>query len=323
MRERFQDLNFQAKTLKTIEQANSIIRAYQAQGFTLTLRQLYYQFVSRDLIANKQSEYKRLGSIINDGRLAGLIDWNAIEDRTRNLEKLAAWSSPESIMAAVAAQYREDLWATQPRYVEVWIEKDALVGVIEGVCEEWRVPYFSCRGYVSQSEQYTAGRRFAEARRGGRSPLVLDFHDHDPSGWDMTRDNRDRLAMFARMGVEVRRLALTYEQVEEYSPPPNPTKESDSRTGVPDEYGDYPEGTYGRMMQDQEADPDTCWELDALEPAVIAALIRDEIEREVDQEAWDAAQAEEDTHKRTLAAISERWDDVQDFLGDDAEEDDE
>lgn len=119
MREKFVNIAFREGSLAVIGQANQIIQDYQRRGFTLTLRQLYYQFVSRDLIPNKQTEYKRLGKIINDGRMAGLIDWSAIEDRTRNVRKPAAWASPGAIIDAVADQYQEDLWRGQQHYVEV------------------------------------------------------------------------------------------------------------------------------------------------------------------------------------------------------------
>lgn len=135
-RECFVPKDFAFKTRAVIRQANAIIAEYMAAGYKLTLRQLYYQFVSRDLIPNKQSEYKKLGDTINNARLAGLIDWDAIEDRTRNVRKLPVWTSPQSILDAVAEQYREDAWKDQPTHVEAWIEKDALVGVIEAVCEE-------------------------------------------------------------------------------------------------------------------------------------------------------------------------------------------
>ena len=114
-----------------IDQANAIITAYTAQGFKLTLRQLYYQFVARDLIKNTMKEYKNLGKIINDARLAGLVDWHAIEDRTRNLKGLNTWSHPGDIIDSAAYGYREDLWADQDYHVEVWIEKEALAGVFE------------------------------------------------------------------------------------------------------------------------------------------------------------------------------------------------
>ena len=134
-REAFIDTKFRNATLAVIEQANAIIAEYEAQGFTLTLRQLYYQFVARDLIENRQSEYKRLGGIIKDARRAGLIDWAAIEDRTREVHTHSSWDSPACIIDAVARQYREDPWRDQHYRPEVWIEKDALLGdAQEGAC---------------------------------------------------------------------------------------------------------------------------------------------------------------------------------------------
>src|SRR2546428_272641 len=93
---------FSPKSRETIAQANVIIADYEAQGFTLTLRQAYYQFVSRGLIPNTDREYKRLGSIINDARMAGLIDWDSIEDRTRFLRSLSHWDDPSDIMDGAA-----------------------------------------------------------------------------------------------------------------------------------------------------------------------------------------------------------------------------
>lgn len=139
-----------------IDQANEIIAAYAAQGFDLTLRQLYYQFVSRDRIANSDREYKRLGSVINDAQLAGLVDWDAITDRTRNVRAVSHWETPGAIIDSAAYSFRIDKWLLQPYRVEVWIEKDALAGVIERVCTDLDVPYFSCRGYTSQSEMWAA-----------------------------------------------------------------------------------------------------------------------------------------------------------------------
>src|SRR5258707_11682379 len=112
-REAFTAINFQTRTLTVIEQANAIISEYAMQGFTMTLRQLYYQFVARDLLVNQSKSYKRLGSIVSNGRDAGLIDWDAIEDRTRELVTHASWDSPEDIIGAVANQYREDIWRDQ------------------------------------------------------------------------------------------------------------------------------------------------------------------------------------------------------------------
>src|SRR6267142_4902679 len=165
---KYQDINLSDGSLALVKKCNEIIREYQAQGFVLTLRQLYYQLVSRDIIANKQSEYKRIGSIVNDARLAGLIDWTAIEDRTRELRGLPHWTDPAEIVASCAAQFHVDLWRGQNYRPEVWIEKDALVGVIEGVCNELDVPYFSCRGYTSQSEMWGGAMRLKKHARAGQ-----------------------------------------------------------------------------------------------------------------------------------------------------------
>lgn len=297
MEECFVSKKFSAGSKLIIEQAVDIIDEYREQGYTLTLRQLYYQFVSRDIIANKMTEYKRLGSIINDARLAGQIDWDAIEDRTRNLQKLATWETPSDVIDSALHSYREDWWESQNAHVEVWIEKDALVGVIEKVCRDYRVPFFACRGNVSQSEQYSAGKRFAAVLDEGRTPIVLHLGDHDPSGIDMTRDNEDRLSMFAREGVEVRRLALNMNQVKQYNPPPNPAKQTDSRfTGYAVKYGT------------------SSWELDALEPRVISQLVKTELDKIIEPDEWMVAKTAENKNKEILRACSSRWEDVAKYL---------
>jgi hypothetical protein len=271
-----------------IAQANTIIREYQTQGLGLTLRQIYYQFVSRGWLPNVQAEYKRLGGILNDARMAGLVDWEAIEDRTRNLQRQSHWDNPTHLLKDAARQYNEDLWADQDYYVEVWIEKDALVGILDAVCPENDVPFFSCRGYTSQSEMWVAAMRLNRAMRvNNRVAVVIHLGDHDPSGVDMTRDIQDRLNTFSTAAfakppkydpewearpVAVRRIALTIAQVNQYSPPPNPAKMTDSRVGrYIDEFGDE------------------SWELDALEPRTLVDLIQSEIHNFRDPERWEAA----------------------------------
>lgn len=289
---------FSAGSVQIIEKANEIIDEYQAQGFSLTLRQLYYQFVARGLIANKQTEYKRLGSIVNDARLAGLIDWDAIEDRTRHLEQNPHWDNPSDILAAVRSSYQLDMWQGQKYRPEVWIEKEALIGVVEGVCRELDVPFFACRGYTSQSEQWRAGNRARRNRSIGQRPIILHFGDHDPSGIDMTRDNKDRLHIFAPSStLEVRRLALNMDQVTQYNPPPNPAKITDSRfEGYSAQYGDE------------------SWELDALEPQVIADLIRNEVEGLINRRAWNARAKVMTEEKDLLGQLADDWEQVVEFL---------
>lgn len=296
MREAFIERKFRDSSLELIALANEIIAEYEAGGFQLTLRQLYYQFVARDLIPNKQSEYKRLGSIINDARLAGLIDWSAIEDRVRNVH-YPAWDDPDTALAALEDQYLRNPWHRQPYWPEVWVEKDALIGVIEPACERFRCPSLACRGNVSASETYAAGKRMAAAIDRGQMPVIFHLGDHDPSGLDMTRDNRERVQMLAGrdlevdgMQVEVVRLALNIDQVRRYRPPPNPAKETDSR------FEKY-RAQFG----------DKSWELDALSPQVIDQLIDAAISDRIEPDAWGESMAEEAEDKAKLAAVSRNW----------------
>lgn len=278
-----------AASMDAVDHANAIIAEYQAQGFDLTLRQLYYQFVSRDLIANSDREYKRLGSIINDARLTGLVDWNAITDRTRFVRSVSHWTDPQEIMRSAAASFRLDKWSGQPYRLEVWIEKDALVGVIEGVCTELDLPYFSCRGYTSQSEMWAAAQRLESYVAKDQTPVILHLGDHDPSGKDMTRDITERLELFMG-GVTVQRLALNMQQIEQYDPPPNPAKITDSRASAYiAEFGD------------------SSWELDALEPRVISDLIRTVVDDYRIAGAWETVVQQELTHRAQIRSIAARW----------------
>lgn len=288
MREQFKEFNFRADSIAIINQANAIISEYTSAGFVLTLRQLYYQFVARDLIENTMRSYKRLGSIINNARLAGLIDWQAIEDRTRNLARQPKWDGPAEVTRWASSVYRRDLWATQEHRVEVWIEKEALAGVIEGVCIELDVPFFSCRGYVSQSEQWAAGKRFARYADDCQRGVILHLGDHDPSGIDMTRDNFERVDMFSYGEVLVKRIALNWAQIEELNPPPNPAKLTDSRAGS------YV-AKYGRES----------WELDALDPVYLERLIRNHVNRFTDDELMQAAIDQQEAERAQILELAE------------------
>ncbi len=287
----YEDKNFSDATLATIGQADIIIAEYQAQGFSLTLRQVYYQFVARGYIPNTERNYKRLGNILSDGRRAGMIDWAAIEDRTRYLRRLPCWSNPQSILESARDSYHRDLWAKQEVRFEVWIEKDALVGVIQGICDELDVPYFSCRGYVPDSEMWKLGMRVVHHNKQGQQAVVLHLGDHDPSGIDMTRDIEKRIELFSEGGdFRLQRIALTMEQIEDKGPPPNPAKVTDSR------YESYA-ATYG----------DESWELDALEPSFIVDLIRDEVDAERDMALWDEAVEQQEAERTQIDGIIKRW----------------
>lgn len=289
--------NFRNDSLQMIAQANVIAETYQRQGYSLTLRQIYYQFVSRDLLPNNQKSYKRLGSVLNDARLGGLLDWSYMMDRTRGIIRATAWESPSQIIETAAQGFQRDLWEiTDQQYrPQVWVEKDALENVIGRPCDELRVPYLSCRGYVSQSEMWLRGREIGKQFSRGLTPVIIHLGDHDPSGIDMSRDIEDRLSMFAGRPVEVKRIALNMDQVEQYDPPPNPAKFTDSRA---EEYV----RTYGYES----------WELDALEPSVLDALVRENLEPYIDSDAWAEGEAEDAAMRSRMGDVATRWDEISD-----------
>jgi hypothetical protein len=318
-------INFSSSSLEIIDRATNILEEYAIRKIIVTLRQLYYQFVARDLIENKQTEYKRIGKIINDARLAGMIDWDHLQDRTRNLIKLPHWSDPGGVIESAADSYQRDLWDGQEKHVEVWIEKDALLGVIEGVCEELDVPFFSCRGYTSQSEMWSASQRLLQHIRSGKKVHIIHLGDHDPSGRDMTRDIRARLSDFANhhltedyaqakgngrkalgntidtylalRAIEIHRIALNMDQVVQYNPPPNPAKITDSRAAA--------------YIAEFGAES---WELDALNPDMLVGLVRDNILRHMNVGLWEEQRDRQEEERSVLSRTSENWAEVRDFV---------
>lgn len=282
--------NFKPESLALIEKINGVIADYARQGFSLTLRQVYYQMVARAIIPNNERSYKNLGNLISDARLAGLIDWQAIEDRTRNLRGNSHWTTPGSMVNSAAYSYHLDHWAGQRNYVEVWVEKDALVGIVGQICGQLDVSFFSCRGYVSQSEMWGAARRLRHHNDQGQNIVLPHLGDHDPSGKDMSRDIVDRLNTFETERVDFHRLALNMDQIEQYGPPPNPTKLTDSRaTGYIEQFG-Y-----------------ECWELDALEPQVISDLIGKHVRKYRDDKLYNAVLKQEREEKELLEDLAQNW----------------
>lgn len=310
MKYTFIDNNLSRVSVDLIETANGIIENIQAQGYDLTLRQLYYQFVANDLLpqkwadsktgsTNNERSYKNLGTLINKGRLMGLVDWDVIVDRTRELKERSHWSSPAGILDAAIASYRINMWINQPYYVEVWVEKEALVGVLEKVCNRWDVSYFSCKGYVSQSAMYEAANRISEQITDYEKEIkVLYLGDHDPSGLDMVRDIGDRLEMLSdgdfSSTINMEHIALTREQIDELNPPPNPTKVTDSRAK---EYI----ALHGHSS----------WELDALEPRYIDKLIEKWIKSFVDDDIWVES---EEKYRREKELLEEKAEEIKEAV---------
>lgn len=293
MKETYEKLTFRRDSLLLINSINNIISEYKAQGYVLTVRQLYYQLVSRDVISNNEKSYKKIVDIVRDGRLAGLIDWSMIEDRTREFTFPNVWESGSSILKGCANQFHMDRWKTQGAKVFCIIEKEALVSVLQRVCTEYDIPLLAARGYPSSTVVRDFGKyHLIPAHREEKRVIILHLGDHDPSGIDMSRDLEDRLALFSRNSeFEFRRIALNYEQVLEVKPPPNPAKATDSR------FADY-KNKFG----------DESWELDALSPKYLTGLVRSQVEGVIDPKLWEVEEAKIASVKDELSKLAENFD---------------
>ncbi len=315
MREAFIEKRFGSEAQALLGQILAVLQNYAVQGYDLSLRQLYYQLVSKNVVVNTERSYKNIGNLVSDARLAGLIDWNMIEDRGRTVSRNPHWDNPRQFIDSVAPQFAFDKWEDQPNYVEVMVEKQALEGVLEPLCSELDIAFSANKGYSSSSALYKAGKRLASKLADDKKCHVIYLGDHDPSGIDMTRDIVDRLNMFAGVisdedatriknrgedlntllesgdynGVMVHRVALNMDQIKTLRPPKNPAKMSDSRAD-----------DYVRKFGTSS------WELDAIEPRQLAKLVRDEVYSLRDADLWEAAVERETAMRNELIALAKK-----------------
>ena len=287
MKECFWDgLHLGKQNKQKLEQVGKIIEQYAAQGYRLTLRQLYYQLVSQAIIPNKVTEYAKLSKLLVNGRMAGEVDWDAIEDRLR-VPKIPYWV--RGIINAIndtISQYRLNRMEGQDNYIEVWCEKDALSNVLYRVTEKYHIKLMINRGYSSCTAMHDAFERF-DAQT---NSYILYLGDHDPSGLDMVRDIEKRLEDFGVDDLVVRHVAITREQIDEYHPPPNPAKVTDPRAN------DYI-ALHG----------DSSWEVDALNPETLHELLIKEIEGLIDRDKYEMILEQEEEDKEKLREFAEGY----------------
>lgn len=334
MKYKFRDIKLSTANLRKLDVVNSIIEEYRSDGYILTLRQLYYQLVSRDIIPNAQNEYAKVSKLLKEGRMAGIVDWGAIEDRLR-IPYIPYWNtSPNQAIKDAIRQYRLDRQKGQNTYVEVWVEKDALSGVLKRITGKYHVKLLVNRGYGSVTAMHDAYERISGYIRNGKSVKILYLGDHDPSGIDMIRDITERISEMltggldfeeefygleqdeqyqyikdyedqdldsnfcCEMGLEdyseeqitkrfsVEAIALTMEQIEQFSPPPNPAKITDPRAK------DYIK-KYGSVS----------WEVDALNPETLNSILTSSIEEYIDMDLYNNILKQEKVDKEKLKEI--------------------
>jgi len=298
-----------------------ILDEYEKMKIRITLRQLYYDLVSRNTIPNHDTVYKRITKLLTDARYLGLIDWDAIEDRNRPHDMHAEWISIHSIMQSAIDSYRNPRWSDQKYYVEVLTEKDALSSILQPVTNRWHVRLNVNKGYASASVIYEMARRLAERIKEGKQVVLLYIGDHDPSGLDMIRDIDYRMTEFLvhmlldfykdkhpewkenkEYGKEAVRwvesyfkiesIALTMKQVEEMDLPPNPAKITDPRAK-------WYIQKYGRIS----------WEVEALNAQYLIDLLNDSIQEYIEMDKYQTWLEKEERDKKRMKEFSGKFKD--------------
>src|ERR1041384_6225771 len=282
----------QQKSLERLQVAVEVLQEHHP----MTVRQVYYQLVSRQVIKNERAMYQAVSDLLVAARKDGTIPWDWIEDRLRRPRSVSMWADLSDFAKDALRAYRRDVWATQPQYVEVWLEKDALSGIFEDALAPYGVTLNVGRGFDGGESIRNAGDRYWEHD----AATILYFGDFDPSGEDMVRSLRERideylcldgdverevlgLAGMPDVNVEIIKCALNPDDIARYRLPPAFAKKSDSRAA--------------KFIARHG---DVSVELDALPIEVLRARIVSEVESYLDLAALAQVRAEEKTEREQL-----------------------
>ncbi len=259
MRRTYTEVKFHKKNMEKLKLVWKILDEFE--GYNLTVRQVFYQFVQRNIVPNNQNEYGKISRLLKKARMGGLVDWDRIEDRQRIPYIPYSVRNLEHALSETHEQYRIDRQNGQEKYIELWTEKDALSGVLKPMTAHYHIHLVVCRGFHSCTAMHDAYHRMAEHE----NPYILYLGDHDPSGLFMDEDIKKRLVEFG-IQPKIKRIGITKKQIEEYRLPSNPLKEKDPRK---DRYI-------------RETGAETSWEVDALKPPVLHQLIQENVESLID-----------------------------------------
>ena len=267
----------QQKTLDRLAVAVEVL----TEGHPMTVRQVFYQLVSRQVVENKRTMYQAVSDLLVEARKDGTVPWEWIVDRLRGPREVAMWDDLADFAATARQAYRRDVWATQPAYFEVWLEKDALSGIFADVLAPYGVTFNVGRGYDGWTSICDAAKRWGD----GDGLTVLYFGDFDPSGEDMFRSFRERLEFFGCCPSLIK-CALTYDDIYTYDLPPNFTKSTDSRAAAHiAKWGDV------------------SVELDALPATVLRQRLEQEVRAHMDLDALAEVEEKQRADRRRLAAL--------------------
>jgi hypothetical protein len=267
------------RTKSEMTKIRDAIIAILTEDHPQTVRQILYALTVRGVIRKLEIEYQRtVVRVLGDMREAGTIPFEYIADNTRWMRKPATFTGIEACLNSTSKFYRRDLWAAMPVYVEVWCEKDALAGVLMEETEVYDVPLMTARGYSSLTFVHSAAMTI---RAKGKPAWIYHFGDLDPSGVDAARDIEAKLRRYAPQAeVHFERPAVTRAQVENWNLPTRPTKQTDTRAKK-----------FGSA---------TSVELDAIPASRLRAIVRECIERHVNQEQLALLRVAEESERELL-----------------------
>ena len=244
------------KTAKT-KYREQLIFAWAEEHHPVTVRQLFYRLSTLESVPKDDSGYNSVQRVCANMRRDGELPYAWIADNTRWVRRARTFHSLEDALRTTAITYRRTLWESQPCRVEIWLEKDALAGVIMDIIETWDVPLMVVKGYPSLSFLHTAAEEIQKATENAKKTQIFYFGDYDPSGKDIPRViKRDIHKMAPRADFEVKEVAVTEQQITDWDLPSRTTKKTDSRS----------KNFSGKSV-----------ELDAISPADLRQLVEESI----------------------------------------------
>lgn len=250
----------------------------------LTVRQVYYQLTTRKAVDKTEAGYNKVQRELTKMRRAGTIPYGWLADNSRTFYEAETHRSLQEAAADMARWYRRDLWAAQNVHVEIWLEKRALVGQLNPICNEFGVRLYPCGGYSSISYAFEAATQLREIDKPIYIYHLSDFDaDGAYSSVALERELRRHGA-----AIEFERLALTRHEIDRWGlhDALRPQKRKSAR--------------YKWWAEQYGADQMAC-ELDAIHPADLRQLVHNAIQAHIDPAAWERLQRVEAVERESIA----------------------
>ena len=276
MKKRYTDIQLSDEESDTLASIELLIEEYNDHGITLSPRQIYYQFVERGLVPNETEWCRHVEQVVATGRMLGRLDWDHIADRPLAVRAHHQFADPLDALTQLVENYAASLWDEQRWKIEVWVEKDAMVSVVGPLCYEYHIPFYTCAEIVSLSEQRRAGDRARRIRNRNEKALMIHFGDYNEEMYARAERNMQRTLRFSGGApIEMRRIALTWDQVEEFKLPVDPRSDRHNVN----------------------------YEIEALDPVILDRNFRELVSDLIDEDAWDRALQCEAQGRREVEAM--------------------